>query len=202
MHLLQTRRHFLQASVPVGLVSVAAAAGLLRPTAAFAWFPFFNVQPPQPPAAAPAPAPFKPIPSKPQIKSPLGILIDELRHAQPELSPAVDLMSPEIAVDGASIMLEFQALLPDVDGFAVYIEGNPRPLAGAFYLAPNVLPEMKLLVRLARSSNVSVVARSQGRFYKAVKFVKVTQGGCSDSFAETESRHRQEVQRGFKPGSY
>lgn len=202
MHPLHARRRFLQSSVPVGVLSVAAAAGLLRPAAAYGWFPFFNNQPPKQPATPPAAAPFLRTQPGARVKSPLGTLLEELKHARPEMRPAVDLMSPEIAVDGASIMLEFQALLPEVDGFAVYIEGNPRPLAGAFYLAPNVLPEMKLLVRLARSSNVSVVARSQGRFYKAVKFVKVTQGGCSDSFAETESRHRQEVQRGFKPGSY
>lgn len=107
-------------------------------------------------------------------------------------------MSPEIAVDGASIMLDFQALLPDVDGFAVYIEGNPQPLAAAFFLAPNVLPEIKLMVRLAQSSTVSVVARSRGRFYKNGKLVKVTHGGCSDSFEDAQSKHRQEVQRLYR----
>jgi predicted secreted protein len=199
MRPLHARRRFLQSSVPVGVVSVAAAAGLLRPAAAFAWFPFFNIQQPAKPAAAPAP--FQPAPIAARVRSPLDSLLLELRQARPELSPAVDLMSPEIAVDGGSIMLEFQALLPDVDGFAVYIESNPRPLAAAFYLAPEVLPEMRLLVRLAKSSDISIVARSRGRFYKMSKFVKVTQGGCSDSFTETESRHRQEVQRSFRPGS-
>ena len=125
--------------------------------------------------------------------------MDELRLARSEINPAVDLMSPDIAVDGASIMLEFQALLPNVDGLAVYIEGNPQPLAAVFHLAPNVLPEMKLMVRLAQSSNVSIVVRSQGRFYRNFKFVKVTQGGCSDSFEAAESKHRRETQHLYRP---
>jgi|GEM_PF-2028457 sulfur-oxidizing protein SoxY len=118
------------------------------------------------------------------------MLLDDLPNARPEANPAVALSLPDIAVDGASIMLEFQALLPEVDGLAVYIEANPRPLAAAFYLAPEILPEMKLMVRLAQSSNVSIVVRSQGRFYRKVKFVKVTRGGCSDNFEVAEPKRR------------
>lgn len=178
-----SRRRFLQSSVPASVLSVAAAAGLLKPAASFAQFPFFNFTAPTG-----------------RGKTPLDALLSELRKARPEASTAVDIVSPEIAVDGASIMLEFQALLPDVDGFAVYIDGNPKPLAAVFHLASNVLPEIKLLVRLAQSSTVTVVARSQGRFYRNAKFVKVTHGGCSDSFEETESRHRQDVQRRYRTG--
>lgn len=192
------RRSFLRSSVPAGMLSVAVGAGLLKPGAAWAWFPFFNTSPPaKPTAPAAPPQSFLPPPAPARVRTPLETLVEELRQAKPETSPAVDLMSPDIAVDGASIMLTFQALLPDVDGFAVFIEGNPRPLAAVFHLAPNVLPEMKLMVRLAQSSAISVVARSQGRFYRNQKFVKVTQGGCSDSFTEAESKHRQEVQQRY-----
>lgn len=198
-----SRRGFLKSAVPASVLSVAAAAGLLKPAASYAWFPFFNVNPTAKPSSQPPSLPTSPPAAPPRpparVKTRLEILLDELRHARPELNPAVDLISPDIAVDGASIMLEFQALLPDVDGFAVYIEGNPQPLAAAFHLAPDTLPEMKLMVRLAQSSNIAVVARSQGRFYRNVKFVKVTHGGCSDSFEEAESRHRREVQRSYRP---
>ncbi len=189
------RRRFLQSSASAGVVSVAAAAGLLKPTASLAQFPFFNFKPPKQPSAPARP----PSPSSARNNNPVDTLLKELRHARPELSTSVDILSPETAIDGASIMLDFQALLPDVDGFAVFIEGNPQPLAAAFYLASNVLPEIKLLVRLARSSTITVVARSQGKFFRNDKFVKVTHGGCSDSFEETESRHRQDVQRIPRP---
>ena len=190
------RRRFLRASAPAGVLSVALAAGLLKPTVAHAWLPFFNLQPPAQPGAQSAYPALTAAPAR--IKSPLDRLLDELRQAQPETSAAVDILSPEIAVDGASIMLEFQALLPEVDGLAVFIEGNPKPLAAAFYLAPNTLPEMRLLVRLAQSSAIAVVARSQGKFYRNFKEVKVTQGGCSDSFAEAESKHRRDIQNRYR----
>lgn len=199
-----SRRCFLSSAVSASVLSVAVGAGLLKPRMAYAWFPFFNPNPaPQTaPQTAPKPASLPPSPPRAPArpKTRLEMLLEELRHARAEMSPAVDLMSPDIAVDGASIMLEFQALLPDVDGLAVYIEGNPQPLAAAFYLAPEVRPEMKLMVRLAQSSNVAIVVRSQGRFYRNAKFVKVTQGGCSDSFDAAESRHRQEVQQRYRTG--
>lgn len=189
------RRRFLQASVPASVLSIAAAAGLLKPAASYAQFPFFNFKPPKP---ATSPGPSHPPPTA-RVKTPLESLLAGLRQARPEVSASVDIMSPEIAVDGASIMLDFQALLPDVDGLAVYIEGNPQPLAAAFYLAANVLPEIKLLVRLAQSSTISVVARSRGQYYRNSKFVKVSHGGCSDSFEEAESKHRRDVQRLVRP---
>jgi sulfur-oxidizing protein SoxY len=177
-------------------LSVAAAAGLLKPAASFAQFPFFNFKPPKQPTS---PYPSSPPPaSVTRINTPLEVLVRDLRIARPEMSNSVDIMSPEIAVDGASIMLDFQALLPEVDGFAVYIDGNPQPLAAVFYLSSNVLPEIKLLVRLAKSSSISVVARSRGQFYRNSKVVKVTHGGCSDSFDETESKHRREIQNLYR----
>jgi predicted secreted protein len=191
-----SRRRFLRSTVSASVLSVAAVAGLLKPTASHAQFPFFNFKPSKRPTT-PAPAVSPPAPTA-RVKTPLETLVNELRNARPEITTSVDIMSPEIAVDGASIMLDFQALLPDVDGFAVYIEGNPQPLAAVFYITSNVLPEIKLLVRLAQSSAVTVVARSQGRYYRNSKFIKVTHGGCRDSFEETESTHRREVQRLYR----
>lgn len=204
-----SRRRFLKAAVPAGMLSIATTAGLLKPGTAFAWFPFFNVNPPParpntpPTAVTPAFSGMQPR-QPPRPQTPLEILIDEMRRARPETNAAVDLISPDIAVDGASIMLEIQALLPEVDGLAVYIENNPQPLAATFHLSPNTLPEIKLLVRLAQSSNIRIVARSQGRFYQNLKFVKVTQGGCSDSFDQTATKHRQEVdsQRRYRAAPY
>ena len=193
-----SRRCFLKSAVPASVVSIAAAAGLLKPSTSYAWFPFFNANPAPKPSAPPPSWPPAAHQAPARVKSPLEILLDELRHARPELNTAVDLVSPDIAVDGASIMLEIQALLPEVDGLAVYLEGNPQPLAAAFHLAPNALPEVKLMVRLAQSSNVSVVVRSQGKFYRNLKFVKVTQGGCSDSFEAAESKHRRDVQQRYR----
>ncbi len=127
----RARRRFLQATVPASVLSVAAAAGLLRPVAAHAQFPFLNFRTPrqaaQPPAAAPVAVPDTRL-------TPLQRLLRDLRQARPENSTSVDILSPEIAVDGASIMLDFQALLPEVDAFAVYIDGNPQPLARGLLL--------------------------------------------------------------------
>lgn len=196
-HNLDSRRQFLKATLPASLLSTAAAAGLLQPTAAYAWFWGPNAQPgynpyapaPAAPSAAPAVASHsRNTPARP--KTPLEKLVDELRHAQPETNAAVDFLSPEVAIDGASITLDIQVLLPDVDGIAVYLEGNPRPLAAVFHLAPEMLPEMKLMVRLAQSSNVTLVVRSQGRFYRNSKFIKVTQGGCSDTFEVTDPQRK------------
>lgn len=105
-------------------------------------------------------------------------LLQALRSVKPTLSNVVRVVAPEIAVDGANVMLEVYGMVPGVDGFVVFVENNPVPLVAAYRLAPEVLPYLQMRVKVAETSNVWVVARIGGQFYQAYKTVKVTVGGC------------------------
>ena len=143
------RRLWLKAALPTVTISVAAAAGLLTPR--IVW----------------ARAGDRPLD-----------LLRKLRGAQAALSEHVHVGAPDIAEDGASVFLEIRTDLPDVDGLVLFAENNPQQLIAAFWLAPEVLPDLKTRIKLAVTSRVWVVARSQGQFYKNQKLVKVTVGGC------------------------
>lgn len=143
------RRLWLKATLSTLTLSVAATAGLLKPRTAWA----------RPGELAQG-------------------LLRKLHGVQATPSERVRISAPDIAEDGASVFLEINADLPEVDGLMVFAENNPQQLVAAFWLAPEVLPELRTRIKLAVTSRVWVVARSQGRFFKNHKQVKVTVGGC------------------------
>lgn len=153
-----TRRTLLRGVLSSASLSVAVAAGLLRPQTSLAW----GV-----PAVA---APVK--------NSQVTEMLQVLRNAQPVTTDHIQLLLPTIAEDGASVFMECACNLPEVDAIAIFVDRNPQPLAAAFVLAPEVLPEIRTRLKLSQTSNVWVVARSQGKFYKTFKKVVVSVGGC------------------------
>lgn len=152
------RRLLLRGALPGATLSIALAAGLLRPATVLAG------------------------PANQSIRPQMGLaaneLLQALRTAQPAQSTEIRIIAPDIAEDGASVFLECSTTLPEVDGFVIFAERNPQPLVASFWIAPDVLPELKTRIKLSRTSNVWVVVRSRGQFYKASKMVKVTVGGC------------------------
>lgn len=117
-------------------------------------------------------------PGQAYAASPLTNMLAALRSSQPALSPGLAIKAPDIAEDGASVFVTCDCRLPEVDALVFFVDRNPQPLVAAFHLAPEVEPYLQLRIKIAESANVWVVARSQGRFVKAAKAVKVTRGGC------------------------
>lgn len=145
-----TRRSFLRSAGSSAVIFVAISAGILRPHSARA--------------------------SSQNVR--LMQILRTLQTASPIQSDAVYLNAPSIAVDGTSVFIEVASSLPNVDALMVFIDRNPQPLAAAFYLAPEVIPELQMRVKLMQTSQVLVVVQSAGKFYKTVKGIKVTVGGC------------------------
>ena len=152
------RRLLLRSSLLGGPLSLAISGGLLRPTPVWAWS---------------APGGFQPRPDPVVFE-----MLQSLRSAQPIPSAEIRIVVPSIAENGASVYMECASSLPEVDGFVVFVDKNPNPLIGAFWISPQLVPELKTRIKLSQSSNVWVIARSRGQFYKASKQVIVTTGGC------------------------
>jgi sulfur-oxidizing protein SoxY len=146
----QTRRNILRGTVSTAVLSVALAAGIVRPRQATA-------------AAMP---------------SRLAETLRALRSSNPAMSSAIRLKAPDIAVDGATVFIDFSCALPEVDALMVFVDRNPQPLIAAFQIAPEVVPELQMRIKVAQTAQVWIVARSAGQFYKTAKTVKVTAGGC------------------------
>jgi sulfur-oxidizing protein SoxY len=146
----EARRNILRGTVSTAALSVAVAAGILRPGKAFAYGREIG----------------------------LARTLRSLQGTNPASTGAIRVKAPDIAENGASVFITFACDLPQVDTLAVFVDRNPQPLIAAFQIAPEVVPEMQMRIKVAQTANVWVVARSAGTFYKAAKMVTVTTGGC------------------------
>lgn len=146
----QSRRAVLRGTLSTAALSVAVAAGLLRPQAALAF----------------------------GRESRLGKTLRALQTSNPAMTDAIRLNAPNIAENGASVFINFACALPDVDALFVFVDKNPQPLVAAFHIAPEVVPALEMRIKLSGTAQVWVIARSAGRFFKTMKTVTVTAGGC------------------------
>jgi sulfur-oxidizing protein SoxY len=86
--------------------------------------------------------------------------------------------APQIAENGAVVPVEITSNLPATKSIVVLIEKNPFPLAAKFDFLEGAVPFVKVNVKVGESSNVRVLAEAGGKYYVALKEVKVTIGGC------------------------
>jgi sulfur-oxidizing protein SoxY len=151
------RRLLLRGALPSATLTLALAAGLLRPGTSWGSTSPLVSQPPE---------------------TVVTEMLQALRTAQPAQSADIHIVAPKIAENGANVFLEISSTLPQVDGFVVFVDSNPQPLSAAFWIAPEVVPEIRTRIKMAQTGNVWVIVRSRGQFFKAYKTVKVTVGGC------------------------
>lgn len=90
----------------------------------------------------------------------------------------VAVTAPDIAENGAVVPITAASNLPRTEAIAFLVENNPNMLAASFLLAEGTAPVVSTRVKLARTSNVSVLVKADGKFYVASKEIKVTLGGC------------------------
>lgn len=149
------RRQFLKSSGGISLLSLMAAAGLL-------------------PGIASAEAWNKAAFSAKSVDE----VISLLGGSAPQQSDQVILNGPEIAENGAVVPLEISSNLPGAESIAILIEKNPNTLAASFTIPPGTLPDIQTRVKMNETCNVYAVVKSEGKFFYAVKEIKVTLGGC------------------------
>lgn len=146
----QARRNVLRGTVSSAVLSVAVAAGILRPRQATAS----------------------------SMNSNLPNVLRALQSSNPAFTDAILLKAPDIAEDGRSVFIDIACALPEVDALFVFVDRNPIPQIAAFQIAPEVVPSLQMRIKISQTAQVWVVARSAGQFYKTAKTVKVTIGGC------------------------
>ena len=91
---------------------------------------------------------------------------------------AITLTTPEIAENGNTVPVEFEA--PGATEVALWADGNPTPAVATFKFGPmNPTRSAATRIRLAGTQNVIAVAKMEdGSFQMAKATVKVTIGGC------------------------
>jgi sulfur-oxidizing protein SoxY len=95
-----------------------------------------------------------------------------------ELSDKVKLDAPEIAENGAVVPISVSTTLPDVTSISFLVADNPSALAASYNIPPGTIPSVANRLKMAKTSNVTVIVEAGGKLYSATKEVKVTVGGC------------------------
>lgn len=93
-------------------------------------------------------------------------------------SPDIQLRAPDVAENGAVVPLDIAVKLPGVRSVSVLIENNPFPLSAHYELSASAVPEFHLRVKMAESSVVRVIARTDAKIHLLSRRIDVTQGGC------------------------
>jgi len=85
---------------------------------------------------------------------------------------------PSYAVNGASVPIEIQSNLANIERVAVLVEKNPFPLVMSLDLTAEIKLPFKSMIKVREDSQVVAVIRADGKLYKTTRFVEVDIGGC------------------------
>lgn len=88
------------------------------------------------------------------------------------------ITAPDIAENGAIVPVAVTSKIPNTQSVSIIAEKNPFPLVSTFDLSSGAESYVSTRLKLGETSNVRAVVKADGKFYTAVKEVKVTIGGC------------------------
>jgi sulfur-oxidizing protein SoxY len=71
-----------------------------------------------------------------------------------------------------------ESKLPKTQAIAILIEKNPNTLSAEFDIPSGTDPFVSTRVKMGETSNVYALVIADGKYFHAVKEIKVTIGGC------------------------
>ena len=150
------RRAVLKAGGGTGVLALAAAAGLIKPGEAFAqqWNKTAF-----------------------DTKS-FAATLKALGGSGSTESAQIQIIAPDIAENGAVVPITIESAVPRTDTIAILIEKNPSTLSADFEIPAGTDPFITTRVKMAETSNIYAVVKADGKYFHAVKEIKVTLGGC------------------------
>jgi len=93
-------------------------------------------------------------------------------------SNEIQIKAPEIAENGAFVPVTISTAIPGVTNMSIFTPANFSPLVASIDVMPRMKPEVSLRIRMAKTSNLVVIAQAGGKLYRVTREVKVTIGGC------------------------
>jgi sulfur-oxidizing protein SoxY len=152
----QLRRTFLKSTGAAGTVALAIAAGLLKPGQVLAAEWNKNAF---------------------EAKN-LADAMKSIGAAAAAKSADIMIKAPEIAENGAVVPVEVTSKIPGTTDIAIFADQNVNPLIADFTFSNGAEGYVSTRIKMAKTSNVTVVVKAGGKSYMTAKEVKVTIGGC------------------------
>lgn len=150
------RRNVLKSAGAASAVSVAIAAGLLKPGVVFAadW-------------------------NKAAFDSKsLDAAMSSMGVSGAANSGDISVKAPDIAENGAVVPVEITSSIAGTESITIFGEKNSLPLIAAFNFSNGAQGYVSTRIKMGTTSNVRAVVKAGGKLYSAAKEVKVTIGGC------------------------
>lgn len=156
----QQRRTVLKGAISASTLAMVAASGLLLPQRLLAHWPSnaFNAD---------------------TVEDALLALLGQADIADDSVLRFKVGSPPSYAVNGASVPIEIQSELKNIERIAVLVDKNPFPLALSLEMTPAVKLPFKSMIKMAEDSDVIAVIKADGKLYKTTRFVEVDIGGCA-----------------------
>ncbi len=86
--------------------------------------------------------------------------------------------APDIAENGAVVPVGATSKIPKTESIAILVEKNPNALSANFTIPDGTDPTITTRVKMGQTSNIYALVKADGKYFYAVKEVKVTLGGC------------------------
>jgi sulfur-oxidizing protein SoxY len=86
--------------------------------------------------------------------------------------------APDIAENGAVVPVGVASKIPKTESISILVEKNPNALSASFVIPAGTDPSVTTRVKMGQTSNVYALVKADGKYFYAVKEVKVTLGGC------------------------
>ncbi len=86
--------------------------------------------------------------------------------------------APDIAENGAVVPIGATSKIPNTESISILVEKNPNALSATFTIPDGTEPTISTVVKMGQTSNVYALVKADGKYFYAVKEVKVTLGGC------------------------
>ena len=97
-----------------------------------------------------------------------------------EKTSNIKILAPDVAENGASVPITVSTSIKDIENLSIFIENNPLPLIATYKLSKHAIPNFSVRVKIAKSSPIHVVLKSQQKLLSASKKIHVTVGGCAE----------------------
>ena len=92
----------------------------------------------------------------------------------------IKIQAPDVAENGASVPITVSTSIKGIETLSIFIENNPLPLIASYNLRQYAIPNFSVRVKIAKSSPIHVVVKSQGKLLSSSKEIHVSVGGCAE----------------------
>ncbi len=88
------------------------------------------------------------------------------------------MKAPDIAENGAVVPVDVTSNIPNPTSLSILVLKNASPLTSHFEFSNGAVADVAVRLKVGETSIIRAIAKADGKFYSAQKEVKVTVGGC------------------------